>query len=544
MTLDSVTGEIAGRVPYQSRVSRTYKFTMQAIDFPSSLSEITYTLQGDWRSTIRYRVNQAVRYKGLIYICTQDNINRFPDEPNSISWQSAVSTAEKTFKIEIIGEIDSGIAWITDNDLGSIKPNQASTKSVEALSLLYGGRVVYELTEGKLPPGLELLGTGDIVGKVRQFGDDQIPGLTRFFEIIDSTDDLSTMSRDYSVTFDGLTTIFDKIFRFKIKARDTANFSEFIKEFFIRVIADTDKTFASLYFKAFQPKTKRLEWSDFVTDNTIFRPNEIYRYGDPNFGLQTEIKVLIYAGIETLEAVNYVQALSRNHYRKKLKFGEIKSAVAKNPSTQEVDYEVIYVEIVDEYEKNRKSISETIDLPDYINSPVLISYDAIKIDSDIPLVSDRDHQRIFPNSIKNMRNRIKRLGERDRTFLPLWMRTIQDAAFAETGYLSALVVCYVNPGLSQKIISRIKNRTQYASRGAWSPLENYRIADSVFYEGVFYTAILGHSNKNPRTEGDFWVKNFNFQEIDFTVDRYIIDILDGEIEDKYLAFPQIGEKLP
>jgi hypothetical protein len=27
-------------------------------------------------------------------------------------------------------------------------------------------------------------------------------------------------------------------------------------------------------------------------------------------------------------------------------------------------------------------------------------------------------------------------------------------------------------------------------------------------------------------------------------DRYIIDILDGEIEDKYLAFPQRGEKLP
>jgi MoaA/NifB/PqqE/SkfB family radical SAM enzyme len=35
-----------------------------------------------------------------------------------------------------------------------------------------------------------------------------------------------------------------------------------------------------------------------------------------------------------------------------------------------------------------------------------------------------------------------------------------------------------------------------------------------------------------------------FKTIDFVADRYIIDIIDGEIEDKYLAFPQPGEKLP
>jgi len=171
---------------------------------------------------------------------------------------------------------------------------------------------------------------------------------------------------------------------------------------------------------------------------------------------------LVFAGVESLEAVRYVQAMSRNHYRKQIRFGEIKSAVAKDPITQEVIYEVVYVDIVDEYEKNGKSISQTVNLPDNINSRVLVSYDAIKIDSDIPLVSDRDHQRVFPNSFKNMRKRIKPLGDRDRTFLPLWMRSIQPDAFVET----------------------------------------------------------------------------------FTIDRYVIDILDGQIEDKYLAFPQRGEKLP
>jgi hypothetical protein len=37
---------------------------------------------------------------------------------------------------------------------------------------------------------------------------------------------------------------------------------------------------------------------------------------------------------------------------------------------------------------------------------------------------------------------------------------------------------------------------------------------------------------------------FDFKTINFEADRYIIDIIDGNIEDKYLAFPQRGEKLP
>ena len=64
----------------------------------------------------------------------------------------------------------------------------------------------------------------------------------------------------------------------------------------------------------------------------------------------------------------------------------------------------------------------TVNLSNSINSKVLVSYDSIKVDSNIPFASDSDHQRIFPNSIKNMRRRIRGVGERDREFLPLWMR--------------------------------------------------------------------------------------------------------------------------
>ena len=188
--------------------------------------------------------------------------------------------------------------------------------------------------------------------------------------------------------------------------------------------------------------------------------------------------------------------MSRNHYRKQIRFGNLQYAEAKDPITQETLYEAVYVEVVDEFEKDGKSISQTVNLPNNINSKVLVSYDSIKIDSNIPLISDSDHQRLFPNSFKNMRSRIKTLGERDRTFLPLWMRSIQNQAFVEAGYVKALVLCYSKPGSGAKIISRIKQA------------------------------------------------NFDFKSINFTADRYLIDVLDGVIENKYLAFPQRGEKLP
>jgi hypothetical protein len=493
MELDSITGEITGRVPYQAAVTKNYKFTLLAVNFPNTLSNQNYNLVGDWSSTTYYNIHDAVRYEGFIYVCIKANSSQVVSD--TTYWILGVASSEKTFSLDLIGEIESSIEWLTDSDLGSIKPNQPSYISITAKSLLYGGRVSYELISGELPPGLTFLPTGDIQGKVKQFADTKGLGLTRFFDHDSSTID-STASISFTLSFDGAETTFDKKYSFTVKAKDSVNFAEITKTFYINVIADNTKTFANLYVKAFQPKTKRLTWYDFITDATIFKPNDMYRYGDPNFGIQTDLKMLVFAGIESTQAVTYVQAMSRNHYRKRLLFGNVQYAKARDPITQEILYEVVYTQLIDSFEKNGVSISNTIELPDNINSPVLISYDSIKIDSDIPLVSDRDHQRVFPNSIKNMRKRIQGVGDRDREFLPLWMRSIQDQANRETGYVKALTLCYSKPGTAEGIIARIK------------------------------------------------ANGFDFKTIDFVADRYLIDILDGEIEDKYLAFPQRGEKLP
>ena len=490
LELDTITGQLAGAVPYQARVTKNYKFTVTAVYFPNP-GIFSNEFKGDWNISDSYDAGDSVRFNGIIYVAIRNNRNRSP--VNADFWVSSISSIDKTFEVEVFGEIDSAINWISDSDLGIIKPNQASTISVEAESLLYGGKVVYEFISGTLPPGLTFLPNGIIEGKIKQFADAAGPGLLRFFEtvVVDGIE-----QQDFSVTFDGGTTSFDQQFTFTVRARDTANFAKVDKTFFFTVVSESDKTFANLFLKAFQTKEKRLQWTNFITDVTIFVPDDLYRYGDTNFSTQTEVKMLVYAGIESVEAVKYVQAMSRNHYRKRILFGDLKTAKAKDPVTQETIYEVIYVDAVDEFEKDGVSISNTIELSDNINSKVLVSYDAIKVDSDIPFVSDRDHQRIFPNSIKNMRNRIRSVGERDREYLPLWMRSIQDEGVFETGFVRALVLCYAKPGRAQSIMARIR------------------------------------------------ASGFDFKNIDFVADRYLIDIIDGEIQDKYLAFPQRGEKLP
>lgn len=479
MLLDQLTGEIAGRVPYQPAVTETYTFSMVAVYFPLSFANQEYNLVGDWSSISNYYVNDAVRYEGFIWVCLIANRNQTPADGNF--WNRGVSTADKTFTIDLIGEIESAISWVSPSNCGNIKPNQNSVLKVEAKDLLYKGSIVYEFVSGSLPPGLTFLSNGLIEGKVKQFADSAGSGLTRF---IDST------------TFDGSSTSIDKKFTFTIKARDSAHFAASTKEFFINVVSDNEITFANLYVKAFQSKNKRLAWYNFITDSSIFKPVDLYRYGDINFSVQPELKMLVYAGIESTAAVKYVQAMSRNHYNKRFKFGDLKMAKAKDPLTQNTVYEVVYVDVIDEYEKDGVSISRDVTLPSTTKSPILVSYDAIKIDSDQQLASYRDHRHIYPNSVKNMRKQIATAGQNDREFLPLWMRSVQDSTAYEPGFTRALVLCYVTPGSSTAVMARIR------------------------------------------------ASGFDFKSIDFEADRYLIDIIDGEIQDKYLAFPQRGEKLP
>jgi hypothetical protein len=485
LTLERNIGELFGYVPYQPAITKTYKFTIS-----------------------------ATRIVG-------------PTASERIS-------ARRTFTIDVIGEIDSTISWLVPPELGVISANFISTFKVEAETTVPNAVIVYRLVSGRLPPGLTLSLSGEIIGKVNQFAYDSVLGLTTF----DGGD----------FTLDNGETSIDRRFKFTVRAQDQYLFSAVDREFYIDVIAPDDRLYSNVYVQPFLKQSIRDIWKEFISNTDIFDFSKIYRLGDPNFGIQKNLKMLAYAGIERKSANVYASIVGLNHKRKQFKLGALKVAVAKNRGSNEVLYEVIYIDVIDPLENANGSIAEkirttnlkqplTVDVqrPNSDGGPNVSSplggpetvfltesgdelfeesttengrflyrrlgdpeipyslrpaFDAVSVDTDgITLDQTTDLGTIYPSSLANMRARIDRVGVTERDFLPLWMRTAQPGSQTEVGFVKAIPICYVKPGTSQDILLNIKN------------------------------------------------SGFNFQQINYVIDRYIFDSVEGSYTDKYIAFP-------
>jgi len=508
-TLDSTSGEVAGRVPYQPAVTKEYKFTVRATRFGGN--------------------NETLAIK------------------------------DKTFSVKILGEVDSVITWNTNNNLGSINANFISTLSVKAITTVPNAVLRYVLTAGALPNGLTLALDGEILGKVRQFPIGGLLGLTTF-------DD-----RDF--TLDNNETSIDRTFTFTVEARDQFGYSATTRTFTLSVTAASDLLYSNLYVKPFLKPAQRTAYLALVGDPEIFTPASIYRPSDTQFGLQKQLQMLIYAGIETKTINHYVAATVKNHRRKRYKFGEIKTAVAKTPGTNDIVYEVLYVQMIDPQDdaskqvasrvqiKNNQTIRinqtdiETIDdvtqitvggqtyrllldpslaaavgnigtnLQIYANSGTLVlntgtgvlsvtlpdstafinvgtvvntatdafrfrsNYSTIRVDSNILNVSRPNDIHRYISNTTNMRDNLSAVGETENEFLPLWMRTAQSGQTQALGYVMAVPLCYCQPGTSQGILTALKN------------------------------------------------SDFDFKQIDFEIDRYIIDSTEESGTEQYILFP-------
>jgi hypothetical protein len=108
-------------------------------------------------------------------------------------------------------------------------------------------------------------------------------------------------------------------------------------------------------------------------------------------------------------------------------------------------------------------------------------------DSDAIKVSGGDEVRHIAN-ITNMRESLEATGETAYGFLPLWMRTPQSAGTQEAGFTLAIPLCYCKPGKSAEVLTNIKN------------------------------------------------SNFNFQSLDVTIDRYVVDSTSGNSAEQYILF--------
>jgi len=404
--------------------------------------------------------------------------------------------ARRIFTVDILGEVDSTIKFNTDADLGTINANIISTLAVQATTTVPNAIVIYQLLSGSLPPGLTLTLDGQLIGKVNQFGSAGNPGIITF--------------DNNSLIFDGGDTSFDTEYEFTIRARDQFLFSQLDKTFTLKIATPEDRLYSNISVRPFLSKAERSIFAGFINDTTIFTPNLIYRLGDPNFGIQKNLSMLIYGGIETKAAAAYIAAMGRNHKKKKFRFGEVKSAVAKTPGTNRIVYEVIYIEMIDTLENTNGSaalsvVMDSDNIPVTLdNRNVLWSRDSSVLNEDAPWQFrpldqvSADDQSYFPgdigqavrfvNSVTNWQYRLKQTGITEREYLPLFMRSIQAGQKRELGFIKAVPLCYTLPGQSATILLNIKNN------------------------------------------------GFKFNQLNYDIDRYIIDSVVGSGSDKYLAF--------
>jgi hypothetical protein len=466
-------------------------------------------------------------------------------------------SSTKTFTVKILGEIDSVITWNTPSNLGSIRANYVSTLRVDAVTTVPNARLFYNVISGKLPNGLTLSLDGEIIGKPRQFGSLEQLGLTTF----DGGDLLFDGSRPSTTTF-------DRVYTFTVKAADRFGFSAIERTFSLRVEDPEDTLYSNLYVKPFLPLETRQAFRVLISDPEIFPPEIIYRPNDPEFGLQKEIKMLAYAGIETKTIDAYVAAAAKHHKRRRYRMGELKTAIAKNPGSNDIVYEVVYLEVVDPAQPRRGETQKTFNIKtnkritaDSIQyavkddvlkyqtgSPKLVviardSREDISLEDTFIRVKSRSGIRAIAVSDKQI-SASTRLGNARITVLqtdsePMRYRPDTNTIKADSDAVR------VNSGKDDvRYITNTQNmREELESVGKsnrdFLPLW-MRTAQENGIQELDYTTAIPLCYCKPGTGGQVLLnlknRNFDFKMIDFDIDRYIIDSTVGNSNEQYILF--------
>ena len=369
------------------------------------------------------------------------------------------------FTLTLLGDIDNTITWISPYDLGTLRTGEVSDLSVEAVSSA-GKTLFYELTPGEpqnLPQGLTLLISGDISGRVS-------------FQVFSLDTGATTIDDDK--------TTFDMVYEFNVTARDQTSTVSSSKLFKITIVAFDKIPYENLWLKAFPTPEQRSSFNDIVNDSDIFPTDKIYRLDDPWFGRAKDIKTLFLAGLSASELADYYEATETNHFTKRLLFGDIKTAQAVDEEFNS-KYEVVYLEVLDPGEEKNGNLAisarDTIDLNGIIQNPYLDPDGVAKTIA-------------YPNGVTNMSNVVvNHITYQDKGVLPDWMTSRQPNG-RQLGFTRAVVLAHVNPGESELIAFRLKER------------------------------------------------GFNFNTIDFTIDRYQLDnILSENYDIEGNAFVESAE---
>jgi hypothetical protein len=328
-----------------------------------------------------------------------------------------------TFTLTVIGPIDTEVIWITPTNLGIIDNGSTSTLYVEARA---EKQLQYELVSGSnssLPQGLELLTSGEIVGRVSF-----------------NTFALDSGATVFDTQFGQTPTTFDMKFTFTVRAFSTDGLISVFRTCSITVNRTYNEPYENLYIQAMPPQNDRDLLSSLLQNTQIFPIDLIYRFNDPNFGIAKNVKYYHAYGLTAATLPEYVGALDLNHYWKNLVLGEIQVAQARD-ANDVVLYEVVYSRIIDDLVNDQgQSVSKQVTLPYEIDYDNLVNVNEV-----------------YPNSLINMRDQVIDTVGQISKVLPAWMTSKQNDGRV-LGFVPAWILAYAKPGKGNQIAYYIREQ--------------------------------------------------------------------------------------
>ena len=390
-------------------------------------------------------------------------------------------TTSQQYNLDVLGDLNNYITWITPSYLGTIDNGAVSELSVEAVSSK-NKALYYTYTPGaliKLPQGLELTTQGYLSGRV-SFEVFRVDAGQTTFDVTNSNKGVYTAP-----------TTFDTTYEFSITAT-TYDQTVALSQTFILVVSDINTApYENLYLKALLPSYQRVQFQQILQDRSVFPPSMIYRSEDPYYGLATDIKFLFLAGLNPSTLSSYAEAIRHNTFTKRVNFGSVKTAVATDGSYDV--QEITSGNIIGTY-------SDTIGfipLPQYVNeyptantqpagttqSNQHVIYEVVYLtvsddnttnlgfgppDTEYPAIANpyetygnaygvvNGYVVAYPNSFENMANVVvNSLGYENQGALPTWMTSIQPNGTVP-GFVKAVVLAYTEPGASSTIAYRFQ----------------------------------------------------------------------------------------
>ena len=414
----------------------------------------------------------------------------------------------KLLYITVYGDLYNTVDWLTPNYLGSIKNGSVSDLQLTAISN-EGKQVYYFYTPGtyiNMPQGLRLQPDGLISGRAS-------------FELFSL--DAGTTTFDSDIITGEPQTTFDETFEFSVTAQTFDQSASSTRRFSIRVRGFNVRPYENLYLQAQLSNPQRLEFRDVMHNPSVFPQDLIYRSTDPWFGIADRIRTLYLPGLNPSTLSSYADALSTNHFIKRLLFGSVKSAVARidgvydvidntlgsvvgtynvytglfvpndfslgytvlantipsgtTVGDQSIKYEVIYADILDENSNNLgQGPADSINLK--ATGEITNSY----------LDNGNAYVIATPNAFSNMDDMIiNHIGYQNKGALPDWMTSIQPNG-NQLGFVRAAVLAYVKPGYGETVAWRF-NELGYDLNEINFAVEQYSL-DNVYSTDYDFSA--------------------------------------------------------